>query len=140
MPDTTDAELTAALHTVGAALALHDVVGDGGDELGATRAQQLALARPVLADPAVAVLDEATAEAGSAGAVALERAADAALAGRTAVVVAHRLTGSSCWIRAGSSRAGGTTSSSPPGATTRRSGRRGPARGADRATGAGPRR
>lgn len=40
----------------------------------------------------MAVLDEATAEAGSAGARVLERAADAALAGRTAVIIAHRLT------------------------------------------------
>jgi len=91
-PEATDAELAAALHTVEARLSPTDVVGDGGDELSATRAQQLALARLVLADPAVAVLDEATAEAGSAGARALERAAAAALAGRTAVVIAHRLT------------------------------------------------
>jgi ATP-binding cassette subfamily C protein len=91
-PDATGAELRAALDLVGADLALDAVVGDGGDELGATTAQQLALARLVLADPAVAVLDEATAEAGSAGARVLERAADAALAGRTAVVIAHRLT------------------------------------------------
>jgi ATP-binding cassette subfamily C protein len=96
-PDATDAELAAALctvelGTVDAPMRLTDVVGDGGDELSATRAQQLALARLVLADPAVAVLDEATAEAGSAGARALERAAAAALAGRTAVVIAHRLT------------------------------------------------
>ncbi len=88
----TDAELAAVLGRVGAPLALEDVVGDGADELGATVAQQLALARLVLADPAVAVLDEATAEAGSAGARVLERAADAALAGRTSVVIAHRLT------------------------------------------------
>ncbi|OZM81290.1 multidrug ABC transporter permease [Pseudonocardia sp. MH-G8] len=91
-PDATDAELAAALRTVAAPLALADVVGDGADELSATRAQQLALARLVLADPAVAVLDEATAEAGSAGARTLEHAAAAALAGRTAVVIAHRLT------------------------------------------------
>jgi ATP-binding cassette, subfamily C, bacterial len=91
-PHASGAELTAALHAVGAPLELADTVGDGGDELSATRAQQLALARLVLADPAVAVLDEATAEAGSAGARALERAAGAALAGRTAVVIAHRLT------------------------------------------------
>lgn len=47
---------------------------------------------PLLADPAVAVLDEVTAEAGSAGARVLEAAAEAALAGRTALVIAHRLT------------------------------------------------
>jgi ATP-binding cassette, subfamily C, bacterial len=91
-PEATDSELATALAVVEAPMALTDVVGDGGDELSATRAQQLALARLVLADPAVAVLDEATAEAGSAGARALERAAAAALAGRTAVVIAHRLT------------------------------------------------
>jgi ATP-binding cassette, subfamily C, bacterial len=91
-PEASDEELVAALAAVGAPQRLADVVGDGADELSATRAQQLALARLVLADPAVAVLDEATAEAGSAGARDLERAAEAALAGRTAVVIAHRLT------------------------------------------------
>lgn len=89
-PDATDAELRAALDAVEAPLGTADVIGDG--ELGATRAQQLALARLLLADPAVAVLDEATAEAGSAGAKVLERGAAAALRGRTAVVIAHRLT------------------------------------------------
>ena len=68
------------------------VVGDGAGEVGATLAQQLALARLVLAEPAVVVLDEATAEAGSAGARVLESAAEKALAGRTAMVIAHRLT------------------------------------------------
>ncbi|MGQ0615659.1 MAG: ABC transporter ATP-binding protein [Acidimicrobiia bacterium] len=92
-------ELEAALDRVGAigwARALPDGlatrVGDGGHPLSATQSQQLALARLVLAGPAVAVLDEATAEAGSAGARVLEAAAAAALSGRSAVVVAHRLT------------------------------------------------
>ncbi|MFD4023719.1 ABC transporter ATP-binding protein [Streptomyces sp. NPDC058576] len=98
-PDATDADLRAALSAVHAldwAEALPDglgtVVGEGGHRLDPARAQQLALARLVLADPALAVLDEATAEAGSAGARVLERSAEAALAGRTALVVAHRLT------------------------------------------------
>ncbi|MET9256468.1 ABC transporter ATP-binding protein [Streptomyces sp. NPDC003717] len=98
-PDATDAELRAALTTVGALAwaealpeGLATEVGEGAHRLDPARAQQLALARLVLADPAVAVLDEATAEAGSAGARILERAAEAALAGRTALVVAHRLT------------------------------------------------
>ncbi|MEV0392052.1 ABC transporter ATP-binding protein [Polymorphospora rubra] len=97
--DATEAGLRAALAEVGAldwALALPDgletVVGDGGHQLSVTQAQQLALARLVLADPKVVILDEATADAGSAGAKVLERAADRALAGRTALVVAHRLT------------------------------------------------
>ncbi len=98
-PDATDADLRTALATVyalewAAALpeGLATVVGEGGHRLDPARAQQLALARLVLADPPVAVLDEATAEAGSAGARTLERSAEAALAGRTALVVAHRLT------------------------------------------------
>ncbi|MGQ0630151.1 MAG: ABC transporter ATP-binding protein [Sporichthyaceae bacterium] len=97
-PDADDATLTAALATVGAdwvALlpgGLATEVGEGGRRLTVAQAQHLALARLVLADPPVAILDEATAEAGSAGARILERAADAALAGRTALVVAHRLT------------------------------------------------
>lgn len=97
-PGAPEAELEAALERVEALAwvrALPDGlatrIGDGGLSLTALQAQQLALARLALADPALAVLDEATAEAGSAGARVLERAADAALAGRTALVVAHRL-------------------------------------------------
>jgi ATP-binding cassette subfamily C protein len=71
---------------------LETVVGDGGHRLTVAQAQQLALARLVLADRPIAILDEATAEAGSAGARLLERAAANALTGRTALVVAHRLT------------------------------------------------
>ncbi|GGK23465.1 multidrug ABC transporter permease [Pilimelia terevasa] len=97
-PDADPDEIVAALAQVGAlpwARALPEgldtVVGEGGHALTAAQAQQLALARLALADPPVAVLDEATAEAGSAGARLLENAADKVLAGRTAVVVAHRL-------------------------------------------------
>jgi ATP-binding cassette subfamily C protein len=98
-PDADDATLLAALDRVGAtpwvaALpeGLDTIVHDGDHELGPTEAQQLGLARLVLADPRIAVLDEATAEAGSAGARRLEAAADAAVSGRTSLVVAHRLT------------------------------------------------
>lgn len=68
------------------------LVGDGAHPLTPARAQQLALARVVLADPWFVVLDEATAEAGSAGARDLERAALDVTAGRGAIIVAHRLT------------------------------------------------
>ncbi|SFB60753.1 ATP-binding cassette, subfamily C [Amycolatopsis marina] len=98
-PEATAAELRDALDRVGAlnwVIALPDgldtVVGDGGHRLTVTQAQQLALVRLVLADPPIAILDEATAEAGSAGARELEASADRALHGRTGLIVAHRLT------------------------------------------------
>jgi ATP-binding cassette subfamily C protein len=91
-PDAEDALLQEALAAVGVDLDLDAVVGQGADELSATQAQQLALTRLWLADPPVAILDEATAEAGSAGARVLEAAAERALRGRTAIVIAHRLT------------------------------------------------
>ena len=75
-----------------AADGLDTVVGEHGTALTAAQAQHLALARLVLADPRVVVLDEATAEAGSAHAAELDRAAAAATEGRTTLVVAHRLT------------------------------------------------
>ncbi|WP_040508857.1 ABC transporter ATP-binding protein [Gordonia soli] len=89
----------AALETVGAddwvdhlPDGMDTIVGEGGHDVTSAQAQQLALARLVLADPAIAVLDEATAEAGSSGARDLESAALAATDGRTTLVVAHRLT------------------------------------------------
>ncbi|NHU43493.1 MULTISPECIES: ABC transporter ATP-binding protein [Rhodococcus] len=98
-PDASEEDAAMALKAVGAdgwVNALDDgvqtVVGEGGHELTAAQAQQLALARLVLANPAVAILDEATAEAGSAGARELEASAEAATRGRTTLVVAHRLT------------------------------------------------
>ncbi|GGN08374.1 multidrug ABC transporter permease [Lentzea pudingi] len=98
-PDATDDELMDALRTVGAdtwveALpsGLRTEVGEGGERLDATKVAQIALARLVLGRSPVVVLDESTAEAGSQGAAALERAALAACRGRTTLLVAHRLT------------------------------------------------
>ncbi|WP_175410498.1 ABC transporter ATP-binding protein [Streptomyces sp. TRM64462] len=97
-PEATDDELRAALAHVGAlewvdALpeGLATVVGEGGHRLTVTQAQHLALARLVLTDSPIAILDEATADAGSAGARVLETAALRALEGRTGLMVAHRL-------------------------------------------------
>jgi ATP-binding cassette subfamily C protein len=94
-----DEDLARALDEVGAlpwVQALPDglatVVGEGGHRLTTAQSQQLALARLVLADPPIVILDEATAEAGSAGARLLEGATVAALTGRSALIVAHRLT------------------------------------------------
>jgi ABC-type multidrug transport system fused ATPase/permease subunit len=97
-PDATDRDIRAVLEATGAAelldlLAdgLETVVGTGGHPLTDAQAQQLALARLLLADPELAILDEATAEAGSAYAEQLDRASEAVLAGRTGIVIAHRL-------------------------------------------------
>jgi ATP-binding cassette subfamily C protein len=98
-PGATKKELWRALDTVGARSwvkrldrGLNTIVGEGGRRLTPAQAQQLALARLLLVDPPVAVLDEATAEAGSAGARVLEKALDRVAEGRTTIVVAHRLT------------------------------------------------
>lgn len=97
-PDADDEAMKTALRTVLADEwfdllpdGLDTRLGDAGHALTPVQAQQLALARLVLVDPAVAILDEATADAGSAGASLLERSAAAALEGRSAVVIAHRL-------------------------------------------------
>lgn len=98
-PDASEADVARALNLVGAGAwveALDDgaatVIGESGRALAPGQAAQLALARAELANPAVLILDEATAEAGSTDAGVLEAAAAAVMRGRTAVVVAHRLT------------------------------------------------
>lgn len=95
-PAAPDPSLDEALIRVGAdhllALGLDAALGASGTPLTPAQAQQLALARVLLADPPAVILDEATAEAGSAEAGRLERAAAEVLRGRTALVVAHRLT------------------------------------------------
>jgi ABC-type multidrug transport system fused ATPase/permease subunit len=97
-PDASDAQLESALDSVDAlawATALLDglatVVGAGGFALTAPQAQQVALARLVLADPHTLVLDEATSLLDPRAARHLERTLSAVLAGRTVVAIAHRL-------------------------------------------------
>lgn len=93
----TDAELRAALAAVGAEWAgelpdgLDTDLGHGGHRPDGARAQQLALARVVLADPHTLILDEATALLDPRTARHTERALAAVLEGRTVVAIAHRL-------------------------------------------------
>ncbi|MFJ6525532.1 ABC transporter ATP-binding protein [Streptomyces longwoodensis] len=96
--DAEDAELWAALGAVDAdgwARALHDgldtEVGSGGAALTPAQAQQIALARLVLADPHTLVLDEATSLLDPRAARHLERSLSRVLDGRTVVAIAHRL-------------------------------------------------
>ena len=96
-PDAADGALEDVLARVGARWyrdlpdGLDTEVGARGEQLDPLAAQQLALARVLLLDPEIVVMDEATAEAGSAGAEALEAAAAEVTRGRSAVVIAHRL-------------------------------------------------
>ncbi|MFV2118868.1 ABC transporter ATP-binding protein, partial [Streptomyces sp. Act-28] len=96
--DAGDGELWAALCAVGAedwARALTDgldtEVGSGGRGLTPAQAQQVALARLVLADPHTLVLDEATSLLDPRAARHLERSLARVLEGRTVVAIAHRL-------------------------------------------------
>ncbi len=97
-PDASSDELRDALGAVDArgwAESLPDglatVVGSGGHRLTEPQAQQLALARLVLADPHTLVLDEATSLLDPRAARHLERSLAAVVDGRTVVAIAHRL-------------------------------------------------
>ena len=97
-PRADDHALRAALRRVDALAwvdrlpkGLDTEVGEKGARLTAEQSQQLAVARVVLQDPSVLILDEATADEGSSGARVLERAALEVVRGRTTIIVAHRL-------------------------------------------------
>jgi ATP-binding cassette subfamily B protein len=98
-PDASDAEVEAAARETGA----HDMitglaggyeheVSERGRNLSAGQRQLIALARAQLADPAVLLLDEATAALDLAAEAAVNRAIGELTAARTTIVVAHRLT------------------------------------------------
>jgi ATP-binding cassette subfamily C protein len=101
-PGAPDERLREALRVVGAdwfddlpdgldtAYGDPDLDGVGAD-LGAADVQQIALARIVLADPDILILDEATAALDPTTARRTERALAAVLAGRTVIAIAHRL-------------------------------------------------
>jgi thiol reductant ABC exporter CydD subunit len=95
-PGTPDATVVAALEAVGLAPllaglpeALHTRVGDGGRSLSAGEARRVALARALVRDASLVVLDEPTAHLDEDSAAAVRRAVGRVCHGRTALVVTH---------------------------------------------------
>jgi ATP-binding cassette subfamily B protein len=97
-PDATDAELVEACK----AARIHDLiagfpdgydtlVGERGYRMSGGEKQRLAIARMLLKDPAVVILDEATSHLDSESELAIQQALAEALTGRTSIVIAHRL-------------------------------------------------
>jgi ATP-binding cassette subfamily B protein len=97
-PEATDEELWRALERaqVGQLVrelpdGLDTVVGERGYRFSGGEKQRIAIARLLLKAPSIVILDEATAHLDSESEAAVQRALGAALAGRTALVIAHRL-------------------------------------------------
>jgi len=97
-PDATDEELLAATTAAYAhefIEALPDgydtEIGERGIKLSGGQKQRLALARALLADPRILILDEATSSVDAEAEYLIQQALEAVLKGRTALVIAHRL-------------------------------------------------
>lgn len=97
-PDASDAECEAVLHAVNLGdvlarnpLGLQAPVGEAGVMLSGGERQRLAIARALLAAPPILLLDESTSSLDGLNEQRMREAIDAVAAGRTLIVIAHRL-------------------------------------------------
>jgi subfamily B ATP-binding cassette protein MsbA len=97
-PDATEEELVAAAQAAFAHEFIETMpdgydteIGERGVKLSGGQKQRLALARAILADPRILILDEATSSVDAEAEYLIQQALDAVLEGRTALVIAHRL-------------------------------------------------
>jgi ABC-type multidrug transport system fused ATPase/permease subunit len=97
-PDATDEEITAAASAIGVDRVasrfddgLDHVVREGGAGLSAGERQLISIARALLADPRILILDEATSNIDRPSEILIESAFDRLLEGRTSIIIAHRL-------------------------------------------------
>jgi ATP-binding cassette subfamily B protein len=97
-PDASDEDIEAAARAIGVDRVaarfeegLDHVVREGGSGLSAGERQLISIARALVADPRVLILDEATSNIDRPSEVLIERAFDTLLRGRTSIIIAHRL-------------------------------------------------
>lgn len=97
-PNATDEEILAATKAAYARDFIESLpdgydteIGERGVKLSGGQKQRLALARAILADPRILILDEATSSVDAEAEYLIQQALDAVLQGRTALVIAHRL-------------------------------------------------
>lgn len=96
--DATEEEMMAAIRTVSAESVIEHLekgldtdVGEGGDLLSTGEKQLISFARAVLADPRILILDEATASVDTITEAKIQTAMERITAGRTCLMIAHRL-------------------------------------------------
>ena len=97
-PDATEEQIWQAIHAVSADEVIAHLehgldtdVGEGGDLLSTGEKQLISFARAVLADPKILILDEATASVDTMTEAKIQAAMESVTAGRTSLMIAHRL-------------------------------------------------